>query len=221
MPIESKNHYKTLQVDPTAEHEVILAAFRRLALKYHPDTNKSPDAKRRMQEMNLAFEILSDSRKRALYDAERSSQNAKPKKAEQKAAKPDSEVIVRDGTFIAYTNGVVYDKKTGLEWFAGPDRNTDWYEAKEWVESLNVAGGGWRMPTKEELKTLYQKGAGTRNMTPLLKTTGWRVWSGETRDLSSAWAFNFSGGFYGGGWGLRGSSNNYDGRGFAVRSRRQ
>ena len=81
--------------------------------------------------------------------------------------------IASDGTLLAYASGVVYDKNTGLEWFAGPDRDTTWNEAKAWVESLNVAGGGWRMPTREELKTLYQKGAGTRNMTPLLKTTGW------------------------------------------------
>ena len=49
--------------------------------------------------------------------------------------------------FIANKNGIVWDTKTGLEWIAGPDRNTTWYEAKRWVENLNVAGGGWRMPT--------------------------------------------------------------------------
>jgi len=154
--------------------------------------NTPVDLAQRSANPQLAYEILSYLRKRASYDAKRSSQKAKPKKAEQKTAKPDSEVIVRDETFIAYANGVVYDKKTGLEWFVGPDRETDWYEAKEWVESLNVVGGGWRMPTTEELKTLYQKGVGTRNMTPLLKTTGWRVWSVETGNSSSAWALDLS-----------------------------
>ncbi|NQT55827.1 MAG: caspase family protein [Desulfobacteraceae bacterium] len=123
----------------------------------------------------------------------------------------------RDGTFIAYATGMVYDKNTGLEWFAGPDRNTNWNDAKVWVENLNVAGGGWRLPTREELKTLYQKGAGKRNMTSLLKITGWWVW-GEARDSSSAWYFYFANGSEG--WGIRDSSY-YDGRGFAVRSRRQ
>ena len=122
-----------------------------------------------------------------------------------------------DGRFIADSNGIVRDIETGLEWFAGPDRETTWPEAKAWVESLNVDGGGWRMPTREELKTLYRPGAGTRNMTSLLKTTGWAVWSGETRDSSSAGGFYFH---YGNElWGNRSDSNN--GRGFAVRSLRQ
>jgi hypothetical protein len=126
--------------------------------------------------------------------------------------------IKRDGSLLAYANGVVYDKKTGLEWFAGPDRNTTWNEAKAWVKSLNVAGGGWRMPTEAELKTLYQKGVGTHNMTALLKTTGWAIWYGEKRDSSSAWDFysNEGGGEY---WINEDGSN--DVRGFAVRSRRQ
>jgi len=125
--------------------------------------------------------------------------------------------IANDGTLIADASGVVFDKKTGLEWFAGPDRGTTWNDAKAWVESLNVAGGGWRMPTREELKTLYQKGAGTRNMTSLLKTTGWWVWSGETRDSSSTWTFSFYLGYEF--WFYRSSSDYF--RGFAVRSRRQ
>jgi hypothetical protein len=129
--------------------------------------------------------------------------------------------IASDGTLLSYASGVVFDKNTGLEWFAGSDRDIRWNEAKAWVESLNVAGGGWRMPTRAELETLYQKGAGTRNMTPLLKTTGWWVWSGETKDSSFAWIFDFNYGFFGGDW-YRHDRNNYiNKRGFAVRSRRQ
>jgi len=65
-----------------------------------------------------------------------------------------------------YAGGVVLDMKTGLEWYAGPDRDMDWIEAQRRVESLSVAGGGWRMATRKELKTLYKKGAGPRNMPP-------------------------------------------------------
>ncbi len=103
----------------------------------------------------------------------------------------ESNVTGRGGILIAYATGVVYDKKTGLEWVAGPDRDTTWYESKRWVENLTVAGGGWRMPTRSELKSLYKKGVGSRNMTPLLKTTAWWIWSGETKDSSLAWGFNF------------------------------
>ncbi len=115
----------------------------------------------------------------------------------------------------ALESAIYYDNNTGLEWLAGPDKPTNWYDAKKWVESLNVAGGGWRMPMRKELKTLYKERAGERNMTPLLKTTGWWVWSGETKDSSSAWAFYNLGGVY---WRPRDVS--YSLRGFAVRSRK-
>jgi len=149
-------------------------------------------------------------------EREKLTEERKRLKAEKKKIAIAKKEVGRDGTVIAYATGVVYDKKTGLEWVAGPDRDTTWNKAKRWVENLNVAGGGWRMPTITELKTLYKKGAGSRNMTPLLKTTGWWVWSGETKGSSSAWYF----GFYLGNeyWGYRDRS--YTPRCFAVRSRR-
>ena len=125
-------------------------------------------------------------------------------------------IIGRDGTLIAYSTGVVYDKKTGLEWIAGSNKDTTWDEAKKWVESLNIVGGGWRMPTRKELKTLYKKGSGSFNMTPLLKTTQFYVWSGEPKDSSWAWFFGFR--YCNEDWSIRDISINT--RGFAVRSRR-
>ena len=98
---------------------------------------------------------------------------------------------VKEDNFVTYDNGVVYNTKTGLEWYPGPDEDINWYGAKEWVESLSVDGGGWRMPTKEELRTLYKNGIKTHNMIPPLKTTGWFVWSGETENPSLAGYFNF------------------------------
>lgn len=89
----------------------------------------------------------------------------------------------RDGTYVKYETGVVYDQKTGLEWVMGPDRGTDWESAAFWIDSLDTDGTGWRMPTMEELKTLYHKDRGTRNMTPLLPTTGWFLWSGQKKSL--------------------------------------
>ena len=86
-----------------------------------------------------------------------------------------AKIIAKDGRYVSYKNGIVYDEKTNLEWIVGPDKDTTWDEARAWVESLSVEGGGWRMLTREEVKALYKKEAGSRNMTPLLKTTGWRV----------------------------------------------
>lgn len=63
--------YKVLQVDPSAELEVIEAAYRRLARKYHPDVNRSPDAAERMKELNAAYNVLKDPARRAAYDRQR------------------------------------------------------------------------------------------------------------------------------------------------------
>ncbi|HET9659658.1 MAG TPA: DnaJ domain-containing protein [Thermomicrobiales bacterium] len=61
--------YQVLQVDPMAEQEVVDAAYKRLALKYHPDTSKAPDASERMREIIEAYGVLTDPKKRERYDA--------------------------------------------------------------------------------------------------------------------------------------------------------
>jgi hypothetical protein len=63
-----RTYYQTLQVDPAADPEVIDAAFRRLAMKYHPDTSSDPDASVRMREIIEARECLSDPARRLTYD---------------------------------------------------------------------------------------------------------------------------------------------------------
>ena len=104
----------------------------------------------------------------------------------------DPQVIDRDDHYVKYANGVVYDSKTGLEWIPGPGRNLSWDEAKEWAKCLEIDGSGWRMPTRKELETLYQEGKGKRNMTRLLETAAWWVWSAEHDDSMSSSLFDFS-----------------------------
>lgn len=65
----AKDYYRLLQVDPAAPIEAIEAAYRRLAREAHPDLNDSPDATRRMQELNEARAVLRDPLKRAAFDA--------------------------------------------------------------------------------------------------------------------------------------------------------
>jgi hypothetical protein len=93
--------------------------------------------------------------------------------------------------FTKAKDGVISDSATGLEWYAGPDQDTSWYQAKAWTENLTVAGGGWRMPTVAELEAIYQKGAAPNNMDPIFQPTSYWVWSGQLRDASSAWGFLF------------------------------
>ena len=62
--------YRVLQVDPSADHEVIAAAYKRLALRYHPDHNSGdPSAEERMRRINEAYRVLGKPDLRADYDA--------------------------------------------------------------------------------------------------------------------------------------------------------
>jgi curved DNA-binding protein CbpA len=63
------DHYATLQVDPRADPEVIEAAYRRLARKWHPDRSADPGAPARMRAINEAYHVLGDARRRRAYDA--------------------------------------------------------------------------------------------------------------------------------------------------------
>jgi len=67
--IHWKDYYKLLQIDPLAEPEVVKAAYRKLADKYHPDHNpdKQEWANKKFKEIVEAFEIISDPDKRGRY----------------------------------------------------------------------------------------------------------------------------------------------------------
>jgi molecular chaperone DnaJ len=64
-----RDYYEVLGVPREADAKRIKDAFRELALKYHPDRNKSPDAEERFKEVAGAYAVLSDPKKRAEYDA--------------------------------------------------------------------------------------------------------------------------------------------------------
>jgi curved DNA-binding protein CbpA len=63
--------YAVLQILPTAEAEVVHAAFRALALKYHPDFDSTRRGAEKMAELNRAYAILRDPQARATHDRAR------------------------------------------------------------------------------------------------------------------------------------------------------
>jgi len=62
-------YYETLEVDRNADESKLKAAFRKLAMKWHPDKNPGDAASEmRFKEINEAYEVLKDGDKRAAYD---------------------------------------------------------------------------------------------------------------------------------------------------------
>ncbi|NIN64253.1 MAG: molecular chaperone DnaJ [Anaerolineae bacterium] len=63
-----RDYYEILGVSRSSNDAEIKRAYHRLARQYHPDLNKSPDAEERFKEINEAYEVIGDRRKRAEYD---------------------------------------------------------------------------------------------------------------------------------------------------------
>lgn len=62
------DYYQVLGVDKNASESELKAAYRRAALKYHPDRNKTAGAEEKFKEINEAYQVLADKEKRAAYD---------------------------------------------------------------------------------------------------------------------------------------------------------
>ena len=64
-----KDYYKILQISKNASEDDIKKAYRKLALKYHPDKNKSPEAEEKFKEIAEAYDVLSDPKKKQIFDS--------------------------------------------------------------------------------------------------------------------------------------------------------
>ncbi len=62
------NYYEVLQIQKNTSQAEIKNQYRHLAKKWHPDREKSPDAERKMMQINMAYEVLSNPKRRKMYD---------------------------------------------------------------------------------------------------------------------------------------------------------
>jgi len=65
----AEDYYKTLGIEKGADAAEIKKAYRKMAMKYHPDQNKDDkEAEAKFKEVNAAYDVLKDEQKRAAYD---------------------------------------------------------------------------------------------------------------------------------------------------------
>jgi curved DNA-binding protein CbpA len=118
--------YKTLQVDPEAEDEVIAAAYRRLARKYHPDVAAGAEAAARMAAINAAWEVVGDPVRRAAFDRQRAVAGALARRtAEAESARGDP---ARGGGLGADVSSVPRPPET---------------VSRDWTSGRSTVGGGY------------------------------------------------------------------------------
>ena len=86
-----ETYYELLQVTPTADLEIITAAYRALIRRHHPDRNPSPTADATTKRLNEAWEILSDPTRRADYDRGLGAQTNRPAPPRRPPSQPAPE----------------------------------------------------------------------------------------------------------------------------------
>lgn len=126
--------YKILQVDPEAEDEVIVAAYRRLARKYHPDVAAGPEAAARMAALNDAWERIGEPARRAAFDRERRVEAALRHRASEHPD-PDLGPSRRAGTPASRPEATGSARAT-------PAREPETV-SRDWTSGRSTVGGGY------------------------------------------------------------------------------
>jgi hypothetical protein len=95
------------------------------------------------------------------------------------------------GRFVQEDSGVIKDNRTGLRWYFSNQRTLSDREAIEWAVTLDVAGGRWRLPEISELKTLFLRGSGSKNIAEIFPLETTTVWTSDLTLDKRLYVFNF------------------------------
>lgn len=109
-----KDHYKTLELNFLASAEEIKKAYRRLALKYHPDVNSSNSANILFNEISESYRVLSNPDLKIAYDQSHISKNVLPKEEEKSFTANDLFKILSETRARVVKNGRAKINETGL-----------------------------------------------------------------------------------------------------------
>ena len=170
--------YVILQVDTAAEPEVVEAAYKRLAHKYHPDVNADPDATAIMQRLNEAYEVLSDPQKRSAYDRQRRREARQAQQQRQGTGPSPRQPNEQDPDMRDRKEQHAREQRSsGVQW---PAWNPDW---------LTGLIQKWSARTPDWLAALIRKvSSWTPNwLTALIRFTVWGL-AWEQRSLDAQWS---------------------------------
>lgn len=141
------NYYEILEVSKDASQEEIKKAYLMMALKYHPDTSREKNAEEMMKNINIAYSVLSDDKKRKMYDLELQNQTrAKEQKDETSNYNPHErymaerlavkEIIL---TELQKNDMILQSKKNiMLDGYSGKYSEDAYYDiVEEWINIAN------------------------------------------------------------------------------------
>jgi curved DNA-binding protein CbpA len=124
-------HYKVLMLAEIADQEIISTVYRKLAQRYHPDVDQTPEAARRMAAVNDAYETLRDPERRRKYDEWLASR--RDRRAADRLIRAPGEVPVgAAGPAVGPPSGSVIDFGRYTGWTLGQIRRSD-PEFLEWL----------------------------------------------------------------------------------------
>jgi hypothetical protein len=96
-------------------------------------------------------------------------------------------ILLQFSPFKKGNDGVVADPRTGLEWLKPPSAAMSWEDANSYAQTLSLAGGRWRVPTRKELLSLYESGQqGCGIERELFVNT---VWTSDPIERDGGWQY--------------------------------